>query len=191
MKLQKIIDGVNKLVGNSLSVKLRYQELWLYLDSAVDIINEFLKPQTPFQTISDLYDGLSVEEQSTFEYTEFEDTYIRLVLIYLTASLYLEEEDETEDQYQIYRSRAMDALNEWRKQDFSSYDISDNDYDYTRNHNIEAYAHNIGKSLQENKKLIALYEDKLLMLEQSNRNDTYTKNLIEQIKKVIKELKGE
>lgn len=55
-------------------------------------------------------------------YTEIPDRYIRSCLIYYTAALYLEEEDELESQYQIYKNKAQEELIEWKHEYYSCYD---------------------------------------------------------------------
>lgn len=60
-----------------------------------------------------------------YNYTLIPDKYIRQILVYYTAALYLEEEDELENQYAIYKSRAEQSLLEWQVLDFSVFDISE------------------------------------------------------------------
>lgn len=152
MLLTKIIAGVNKLVGNNSSMRLRYRDLELYLDSSIDIINTTLRPEEEFKTISELYEP-DEDYDGEFEYKEFSDKYIRLVLIYLTAALYLEEEDETEDQYQIYRARANTALEQWKQDEYSDYDIVDNSYPYENTQQLKEFEHNVITLEKETKRL--------------------------------------
>lgn len=149
MKIQKIIDGVNKLVGNYSSMRLRYAELELYLDTAVDHINQFLKPSPDFKTVSEVVDLSEEENEENINYDEFPDKYIRSILIYFTASLYLEEEDETEQQYQIYRARAREYLEGWYQTDFGHYDTHDDLYPYTDIHPVKSLAPNVRRLKKE------------------------------------------
>ena len=57
-----------------------------------------------------------------FDYNELPDRYIRSCLAYYTAALYLEEEDELENQYRVYLSKADKELVNWKKQFYSMYD---------------------------------------------------------------------
>ena len=57
-----------------------------------------------------------------YDYNEIPDRYIRSCLIYYTAALYLEEEDEFENQYSEYIAKASAELEAWRKQYFCCYD---------------------------------------------------------------------
>lgn len=57
-----------------------------------------------------------------FDYNELPDRYIRSCLVYYTAALYLEEEDELENQYRVYLSKADKELVNWKKQFYSMYD---------------------------------------------------------------------
>lgn len=68
---------------------------------------------TLYNNVNDLID--------IYDYNEFPDAYIRSCLIYYTAALYLEEEDEVESQYSMYLKKAEDELVSWRKKDFSCY----------------------------------------------------------------------
>lgn len=54
MKLNKIIDQVNKLVSNSSSFKLSYNKLEFYLNKSIDRINQFLG--THFRTPEEYYE---------------------------------------------------------------------------------------------------------------------------------------
>lgn len=66
---------------------------------------------------------LQEPDPHTFEYTEIPDNYIRSILIYHTAALYLEEEDETEQQYSLYKARANEALERWMRKDYTVHDM--------------------------------------------------------------------
>ena len=68
---------------------------------------------TIYNNVNDLID--------IYDYNEFPDRYIRSCLVYYTAALYLEEEDEVESQYSMYLSKADDELTSWRKEYFSCY----------------------------------------------------------------------
>lgn len=56
-----------------------------------------------------------------YDYNDIPDRYIRSCVIYKAASLYLEEEDELESQYQTYRSKADKELAKWKQQYYSMY----------------------------------------------------------------------
>ena len=62
--------------------------------------------------------------QGLFEYTELPDRYIRGVLVYYAAASYLEEEDETEDQYRLYMNRVDQFIIKWKGESYSCYDGS-------------------------------------------------------------------
>lgn len=62
--------------------------------------------------------------QGLFEYTELPDRYIRSVLVYYAAASYLEEEDETEDQYRLYMNRVDQFIIKWKGESYSCYDGS-------------------------------------------------------------------
>lgn len=62
---------------------------------------------------------------SKYNYTQIPDKYIRSILVYHAAALYLEEEDELENQYAIYKSKADESLAEWQRSDFSVFDITE------------------------------------------------------------------
>ena len=88
----------------------------------------FIKSSTSVQ--ADLFD-LEVTDEVIFNhphviegmnYTEIPDRYIRSCMVYYTAALYLEEEDELEGQYQTYKNKADEELKEWRRQYYSCYD---------------------------------------------------------------------
>jgi hypothetical protein len=126
---------LNKLVSNYSSVPLTYEKLEFYLDSSIDYINENLG--TSFKTIKEEYEASEYYNvdtapipTSSYSYTGIPEKYIRSILLYKTAALFLEEEDETEDQYKIYNSRAERALINWRKEGYSCLDITDSNYDY-------------------------------------------------------------
>ena len=57
-----------------------------------------------------------------FDYNVLPDRYIRSCVVYYAAALYLEEEDELEGQYQEYKSKAKEELQEWKHQSYSCYD---------------------------------------------------------------------
>ena len=57
-----------------------------------------------------------------FDYNVLPDRYIRSCVVYYAAALYLEEEDELEGQYQEYKSKAKEELQEWKHQYYSCYD---------------------------------------------------------------------
>lgn len=60
-----------------------------------------------------------------FNYTEIPDRYIRRCVVYFAASFYLEEEDELESQYAVYKDRAEQSLAEWQQMDYSVFDITE------------------------------------------------------------------
>ena len=57
-----------------------------------------------------------------FDYNVLPDRYIRSCIVYYASALYLEEEDELEGQYQEYKSKAKEELQEWKHQYYSCYD---------------------------------------------------------------------
>lgn len=57
-----------------------------------------------------------------FDYNVLPDRYIRSCVVYYASALYLEEEDELEGQYQEYKSKAKEELQEWKHQYYSCYD---------------------------------------------------------------------
>lgn len=219
MYLDKIIKYINKLVSNTSSFRLSYEDLDFYLDRTVDHINQTLL--TNFRTISEyfenskfynsvdkyvqkhenykieafifkdsiynydpidnkiymtigydnnknpikmefvgennyttylfyiseynifitylsgVYDKITEENSkgipiyetinelgySYFNYNEFPDRYIRNCVIYYAAGLYLEEEDELENQHDEYIKKANEELVSWEKEHFSCYEI--------------------------------------------------------------------
>lgn len=60
-----------------------------------------------------------------FNYKVMPERYIRKCLIYFVAAYYLEEEDELESQYAVYKDTAEQSLLEWQQLDYSVYDISE------------------------------------------------------------------
>ena len=81
--------------------------------------------------ITDLSDIISFNDSEVGNYTDkynycvIPDKYIRRCLIYLTAAYYLEEEDELENQYAIFKDKAEQSLLEWQQLDYSVFDISE------------------------------------------------------------------
>lgn len=81
--------------------------------------------------LSDLSGIISFEDTeisnylSKYNYKVIPDKYIRRCLIYLVAAYYLEEEDELENQYAIYKDKAEQSLLEWQQLGYSVYDISE------------------------------------------------------------------
>ena len=61
---------------------------------------------------------------SKFNYRVIPERYVRGCIIYFTAAYYLEEEDELENQYAVYKDKAEQSLLEWQQLDYSVYDIS-------------------------------------------------------------------
>lgn len=183
MLLNKFIKQVNKLVGNSSSFALTYDQLEQYINTAVDTINLELKTtmlspeedwsfhQTYYSIIyskqflgslnyidssqvvrlGDMYYNLLEEDyyiyttegwqkifanefdtgalvprinikDSLYDYKCMPEYIIRSVLCYLTAALYLEEEDELENQYRTYMSKVEENLIRVKHTYYSSYD---------------------------------------------------------------------
>ena len=60
-----------------------------------------------------------------FNYNEIPDYYIRQCVIYQASALYLEEEDETETQYMVYKNKAELELENWLRLDYSMLIIPD------------------------------------------------------------------
>jgi len=60
-----------------------------------------------------------------FNYNEIPDHYIRQCVIYQASALYLEEEDETETQYMVYKNKAELELENWLRLDYSMFVIPD------------------------------------------------------------------
>lgn len=60
----------------------------------------------------------------TFNYDVLPDRYIRSCIVYYTASAYLEEEDELESQYHIYKNNAESELSKLKQQYYSMYDTT-------------------------------------------------------------------
>lgn len=185
VSLGYIIKGVNKLVSNNSSYPLNYNQLMLYLDTTVDFINSTLG--TSFKTISESGYATSIAPD-TYMYGEIPDKYIRQVLIYYTASLYLEEEDETEDQYKLYQTRALEALRVWKKEQYSCYDVTDNDYDYSRVGSYDNVFNNAINTREDVYSLISKYKDYLDVLKASGKTDIGTLDLIDRLEQVIAEL---
>lgn len=81
--------------------------------------------------ISDLSDLISFNDQdlsnyvTKFNYKVMPERYIRKCLIYFAAASYLEEEDELENQYAVYKDSAQRALEEWQQLDYSVFDITE------------------------------------------------------------------
>jgi hypothetical protein len=61
---------------------------------------------------------------SKFNYRVIPERYTRSCIIYFAAAYYLEEEDELENQYAVYKDKAEQSLLEWQQLDYSVYDIS-------------------------------------------------------------------
>ena len=59
-----------------------------------------------------------------FNYRVIPERYVRGCIIYFAAAYYLEEEDELENQYAVYKDKAEQSLLEWQQLDYSVYDIS-------------------------------------------------------------------
>lgn len=114
MKIETIVRYVNKLLGDGL---YDFEDLVLDADSVIDEINEQCK--TTFRYFSE-YD----EEDS---YTEFSDKYIRNVLCYGIAIRLLEQEDEYESQYHVYRTHYETWLNRMANEYLAMYDLSQED----------------------------------------------------------------
>jgi hypothetical protein len=83
------------------------------------------------EDLSDLIKYISFTNTNIFSYvdkynyTQIPDKYIRSILVYYAAALYLEEEDELENQYAIYKSKADESLAQWQQLDFSVFDITE------------------------------------------------------------------
>lgn len=81
--------------------------------------------------ISDLADVISFSDTEVsnyankFNYKVISERYIRKCLIYFVAAYYLEEEDELESQYAVYKDKAEQSLLEWQQLDYSVFDISE------------------------------------------------------------------
>lgn len=81
--------------------------------------------------ISDLADVISFSDTEVSNYTDkfnykvISERYIRKCLIYFVAAYYLEEEDELESQYAVYKDKAEQSLLEWQQLDYSVFDISE------------------------------------------------------------------
>ena len=188
MLLSKFIKRVNKLVGNSSSFALTYNQLEQYISTAVHTINLDLKTTmlTPQQdwdfhnlyynviyskqflgslnyipsdfipNEGDMYYNLQEEdyyiyiegewykiflnecdtaqpikqlkiEESLYEYRCMPEYLIDSVLFYLTAALYLEEEDELENQYRTYMNKVEEYLTKVKYTYYSSYDTCHKD----------------------------------------------------------------
>lgn len=181
MYLDAIINTINKLVSNNSSYKLDYTKLSFYLDSAVDTINQTL--DTEYLTIQESFDLESVAFKAAhpiallaswpfISYTQFDDKYIRQILIYYTAAFYLEEEDETEEQYQLFKTRADTALYKWRQTDYSCLDITDSSYPYPvlqeyKDHlqNVDTFSTELEALLVSYRAAIVSYTAKIAVLD--------------------------
>lgn len=56
-----------------------------------------------------------------FDFKGLPDKYIRKCVVYLAAANYLEEEDELENQYSVFKARAEESLQYWKQTEFSSF----------------------------------------------------------------------
>lgn len=182
MTINDIVKNINKVLSNYTSFALTYNQLELYIDSAVDYINFEL--QTKFKTpnesweedkytnsilFSDMFLGFlnnkpedpkkgtmyycNIDEQfyiwdgdsweiiqgneidtgglityydkplSNFLYDIPVDL-IRNVIVYYAAASYLEEEDEFESQYKMYKAKAEEHLTKVKRKYFSCYDTT-------------------------------------------------------------------
>jgi hypothetical protein len=70
-----------------------------------------------------IYDTVEKLGYEYFDYNELPDRYIRNCVIYYAAGLYLEEEDELENQHDTYLKKADEELASWRKEHFSCYEL--------------------------------------------------------------------
>ena len=94
----------------------------------------YMKLDGEFKLITDIYQmvrymqfqDLNINSYiNEYNYTVIPDKYIRNIIVYYAAALYLEEEDELENQYAIYKDKAERSLEQWQQLDFSVYDISE------------------------------------------------------------------
>lgn len=127
----KIYDSVFNEVFESPLIKDGY-EVFYYIQKDNIFVSTKLQNGIAVwtkYTITDSHDieiFESIEELGVqyFNYNELPDRYIRSCVIYYTAALYLEEEDELENQYSVYLSKANEELSIWKKQFYSVYDTS-------------------------------------------------------------------
>lgn len=102
------------------------QEYDIFVSSRLDIDDTLL--WTTYS--SDKPNGITVYDSveslglGYFNYNVLPDRYIRSCLVYYTAALYLEEEDELESQYKVYLLKAEEELVSWKKQFYSVYDTT-------------------------------------------------------------------
>lgn len=77
-------------------------------------VYDILNALDPSKTFSDYYD--------VFDYTVFPDRHMRQCVIYKATALFLEEEDELEQQYYTFSNKADAFLKSWQQIDYSCYD---------------------------------------------------------------------
>lgn len=92
---------------------LRQDGKWILVDELSDLSGIVSFENTEVSSYLDKYN-----------YKVIADRYIRRCLIYFAAAYFLEEEDELENQYAIYKDKAEQSLAEWQQLDYSVYDIS-------------------------------------------------------------------
>lgn len=92
---------------------LRQDGAWVLVDDITDLSGVISFSDTEVGNYADKYN-----------YCVIPDKYIRRCLIYSIAAYYLEEEDELENQYAIFKDKAEQSLLEWQQLDYSVYDIS-------------------------------------------------------------------
>lgn len=61
-------------------------------------------------------------------YDVIKDYYISFCLVYNVAVLFLEEEDEFEDQHNVFQTRVDDCLAKWKQLEYSDYEVQYNPY---------------------------------------------------------------
>ena len=109
------IENKQKYTGFADAVYIEYEDKLF--------IKEYSKYTYHFDSmVPDSVIKEDINNIENFDYNVLPDRYIRSCVVYYAAALYLEEEDELEGQYQEYKSKAKEELQEWKHQYYSCYD---------------------------------------------------------------------
>ena len=113
--IDSISDGYIYYQSNCLNpgYYLRQNGVWVLVDDLSDLSGIVSFEDTELGSYA-----------SKFNYRVIPERYIRSCIIYFAAAYYLEEEDELESQYAVYKDKAEQSLLEWQQLNYSVYDIS-------------------------------------------------------------------
>lgn len=110
MKIKDMVSRVNRLLD---AANYEYDELYEYLDSAIDEINEQMWTELPL--VSDGYNTVNEDTGEIwgdeYEYDNIPDRHQRGYICYRTASGKLSEEEEVDNVFYVYMNTATDWLN--------------------------------------------------------------------------------